>query len=136
MAMESDDAPKTPPVGAAPALAIPEAAAEMHAKILEALEDMKALEITSLPVGGQSSVADVFVICTGTSETHCRAIADEVRIQLKELGEQPLNSGEGRSAAWTLIDFGAVVVHIFSRDARGHYDLEGMWNRRSGGDTD
>lgn len=100
---------------------------EVKATVLEALDDLKAQEVTVLPVGENSSVADYFVIASGTSETHCRAMAQEVQKSLKEKGVLALNSGEGGSAAWTLIDYGPVVVHIFSREARGRYNLEGHW---------
>ncbi len=95
--------------------------------VVEALEDMKALDITPLPVGETSSVADWFLVCSGTSETHCRAIAGEVGRKLKKMGILPLNSGEGGSAAWTLLDYGAVVLHVFSKEARTKYDLESVW---------
>jgi ribosome-associated protein len=95
--------------------------------VLEALDDLKALEVAVLPVGKKSSIADYFVIASGTSETHCRAMAQEVHRKLKGLGVAPLNSGEGGSASWTLIDLGPVVVHVFSREARNRYNLEGHW---------
>jgi ribosome-associated protein len=98
--------------------------------VQEAMEDLKAVEIATLPIGGQSTIADYFMVCTGTSETHCRAIADEIARRLKAEGLQPLNAGEPGSGAWTLLDYGAVVVHVFSREARSRYDLEGAWGRR------
>lgn len=96
-------------------------------RMVEALEDMKALDVACLPVGETSTIADFFVVCSGTSETHCRAIAAEVARKLKEQGLTPLNPGEPGSGAWTLLDYGSVVLHVFSREARGRYALEAVW---------
>lgn len=100
--------------------------------VVEALEDMKALDIACLPVGKTSTIADFFVVCSGTSETHCRAIAQEVARKLKGQGLSPLNAGEPGSGAWTLLDYGNLVLHVFSREARGRYALEDAWG--SGGE--
>jgi ribosome-associated protein len=100
---------------------------EVRDWVVEALEDMKALDVACLPVGKTSTIADFFVICSGTSETHCRAIAQEVARKLKEQSLSPLNAGEPGSGAWTLLDFGSVVLHVFSREARGRYALEDVW---------
>ena len=104
---------------------------ELKDWVLEALEDMKAQEVVVLPVGEHSSIADFFVIASGTSDTHCKSMSQEVFRKLKDRGVAPLNSGEGATAAWTLLDFGAVVVHVFSREARGRYNLESHWKAES-----
>jgi len=74
-------------------------------------------------------LADYFVICTGSSNTHVKSLADEVEYKTNELlGIQP-NHIEGYSDnTWTLLDYGAVVVHIFTKEGREFYKLEKLWN--------
>lgn len=84
-------------------------------------EDIKALEITDL-----SSVADYFVIVSGTSSTHIRALAEELEEKLKALGKEP-NHVEGRSTGWILLDYGTVIVHIFTPADRENFNLEKLW---------
>ena len=84
-------------------------------------EDIKALEITDL-----SSVADYFVIVSGTSSTHIKALAEELEEKLTALGKEP-NHVEGRSTGWILLDYGCVVIHVFTKEARDYYNLEKLW---------
>lgn len=84
-------------------------------------EDIKALEITDL-----SSVADYFVIVSGTSSTHIRALAEELEEKLKALEKEP-NHVEGRSTGWILLDYGTVIVHIFTPADRENFNLEKLW---------
>ena len=93
------------------------------------LDNKKGMDVTTLAVGDQTILADYFVLATGTSNTHVRALADEVEFQLKEqLGVAP-NHIEGASGnAWTLLDYGCVVIHIFTSQARDFYKLERLWN--------
>lgn len=83
--------------------------------------DIKALEITDLTV-----VADYFIIATGTSGTHIRALADEVEDAMTKLGVEP-NHVEGKSTGWILLDYGTAVVHLFTADQREHFNLERLW---------
>lgn len=93
------------------------------------LDNKKGLDVTVLEVGDQTILADYFVLATGTSNTHVRALADEVEFKLKEeLGVEP-NHIEGASGnAWTLLDYGCVVINIFTAQAREFYKLERLWN--------
>ena len=93
------------------------------------LDNKKGLDVTALEVGSQTILADYFVLATGTSNTHVRALADEVEFQLKEqLGVEP-NPIEGAAGnAWTLLDYGSVVVNVFTSQARDFYKLERLWN--------
>lgn len=93
------------------------------------LDNKKGLDVTVLEVGDQTILADYFVLATGTSNTHVRALADEVEFKLKEeLGVEP-NHIEGSSGnAWTLLDYGCVVINIFTAQAREFYKLERLWN--------
>ena len=83
--------------------------------------DIKALEITEI-----SSVADYFLLVTGTSSTHIRALADEVDEELSKLGVQP-DHIEGKSTGWILLDYKSVVVHIFTQSERELFNLEKLW---------
>lgn len=83
--------------------------------------DIKALEITEI-----SSVADYFLLVTGTSSTHIRALADEVDEELSKLGAEP-DHIEGKSTGWILLDYKSVVVHIFTEQERKLFNLEKLW---------
>lgn len=93
---------------------------------LNALNEKKAMELAAIRVGDLTSVADYFVLATATSNTHVKALADEVEFKLSEAGVQP-HHVEGRATGWILIDYCDIVVHIFSREARQFYNLDKMW---------
>lgn len=92
-----------------------------------ALNDKKAAELAAIKIEDISDIADYFLICTATSNTHVRALADTVEEKLKEAGVVP-DHIEGRASDWLLLDYGTVVVHIFSRNSRDYYSLDRMWN--------
>ena len=72
-------------------------------------------------------IADYFVLCDGQSDRQLRAIADAIVQSLKELGERPLRKEGAPESGWMLLDYGAVVAHIFSPELRAYYDLESLW---------
>ncbi len=93
-----------------------------------AAEDLKANRIVVLDVQEQTHLADFFVVCSGTSDTHIRAIAGSIVDQMLDhgVGKPPR---EGMAAAtWVLLDYGDVVVHIFMPEEREFYDLESFWS--------
>lgn len=93
------------------------------------LDNKKGIDVTTLEVGNQTILADYFVLATGTSNTHVRALADEVEFQLKEqLGIVPNHIEGSAGNAWTLLDYGCVVINIFTTQAREFYKLERLWN--------
>ncbi len=94
----------------------------------KALEDKKAKDIKVLRTTEHTVLADYFVICNGTSSTHIKALVDEVDKQLSEAGEPPIRREGLRSDIWVLMDFGSVIVHIFTDEARKFYDLERLWS--------
>ncbi len=103
---------------------------EQEYKIAEsmskALEDKKGLDVTILEVGNKTVLTDYFIIATGTSSTHVNALGDEVEFQIKtNYSISPL-SVQGKSE-WVLIDYGFAVVHVFTEEARKHYNLERLW---------
>ena len=94
--------------------------------IVKALDDKKAEDITVLKVGSLTIVADYFVIAAGTSNTHVRALADEVEFKMDEAGFPPRQI-EGKATGWILLDYHDVVVHVFLKDQREYYNLEKLW---------
>lgn len=96
--------------------------------LVEFADDIKAQRVETLDVRAKTSVADYFVICTGTSDTHIRSIADRVREKMREHGIRPLRVGEaGPDGGWVLHDYGDVVFHVMSEEKRQFYDLESLW---------
>ena len=91
------------------------------------LDNKKGIDVKIIPVASKIDIVDYFVICSGTSNTHIKALADEVEYQLVEAGVK-LKSYEGRgNNTWILVDFGEVVVHVFSREAREFYNLDKLY---------
>lgn len=94
---------------------------------VEAAEEKKARDVTVLDIHKVSVMADFFVICTGRSSIHTRAIADEVEDRLKKAGH-PSPRKEGlREGSWILMDCGDVIIHIFQEEERRFYNLERLW---------
>lgn len=96
--------------------------------IAEAALDRKGLELVALDVSDVTSVADTFILVTGTSDRHARAITDSIIETLRERGEKPLGVEGYEEGRWVLIDLGDVVVHVFQSDVRSAYDLERLWS--------
>ena len=94
---------------------------------VEAAEEKKAQDVTVLDIRKVSVMADFFVICTGRSSTHTRAIAEEVEDKLEQVGH-PAPRKEGfREGSWILMDCGDVIIHIFQEEERTFYNLERLW---------
>jgi ribosome-associated protein len=91
-------------------------------------ENKKAENMVILDLRELSSVTDYFVICTGTSEPHLRAIVDEITGGLREGYELRPRATDGTwQTAWIVIDYFDVIVHVMRGDVRDHYNLEGLW---------
>jgi ribosome-associated protein len=75
-----------------------------------------------------SIIADYFVICTGTSDRHVRAVAKEIDEKLSEAGVNPINVEGLAVGDWVLMDYGSVLVHVFDKETREHYRLEQLWS--------
>jgi ribosome-associated protein len=89
--------------------------------------DKKAFDLIAFNLRGISDMADYFLICTGTTDTHVRAIADAIEgALLKERVKMGHKEGYLEST-WILLDYGDIVVHIFTNDRRQYYDLERLW---------
>ena len=92
-----------------------------------ALDAKKGVGIRLLKIDRVSSLADYFLICTGTSNTHVKTLCDYAELTLENLGERLLGREGHRGNSWELLDFGSVVVHVFTEEARQFYDLERLW---------
>ena len=96
--------------------------------MVEFLEDKKAKDIQIVNMEKISILADYFVICSGTSITHIRALADELEEKMKEAGYEAFHQEGYETARWILVDYGEVIVHIFHDEDRAFYNLERLWS--------
>jgi ribosome-associated protein len=95
--------------------------------IVDALEDVKAQDITVLDTGKLTSLFERMVIASGTSNRQTRALADNVRVKMKE-ADQYVGNTEGEDTGdWVLLDLGDVIVHVMQPATRAHYNLEELW---------
>ena len=104
---------------------------ELSAHIMQWIGDKKAENIEQIDVTGKTSYVDELIICTGSSDMHVRAIADNVLSEAKEahvhlLGKEGMETGN-----WVLIDFGEVILHVFREETRQYYNLEQLWEKRA-----
>jgi ribosome-associated protein len=95
--------------------------------IVDALEDIKAQDIAVLDTSKLTSLFERMVIASGTSNRQTRAIADNVRIKMKEANEYVGNTEGEDTGDWVLIDLGDVIVHVMLPAVRAHYNLEELW---------
>ena len=100
---------------------------EIAYEVTKALDAKKGLDIKLLKIDQVSSLADYFLICTGTSNTHVKTLCDYAEYTLENLGEHMLGREGHRGNAWELLDYGSIVVHVFTEEARKFYDLERLW---------
>lgn len=90
-------------------------------------EEKKARGIVLLDIQDISVITDYFLICSGESPVHMRTIAKELEEKLEKKGAHLLNTEDYSNERWILLDFGELVVHIFSSEARDYYQLERLW---------
>ncbi len=100
---------------------------ELANKIKEILDDKKGIDIEIIYIGEKTTLADYFVLATGTSSTHVKALAGEVESKLSEEGIVPLHFERKMSDSWIALDYENVILHVFSGEARELYNLEKLW---------
>lgn len=100
---------------------------ELKKVVIDALDDLKGVDIKVLDVRGKTSITDVLVIAAGKSTRQVNALADNVVVRVKEAGLQPLSIEGERGSNWVLVDLGDVVVHVMLPETRDFYNLEKLW---------
>lgn len=102
-------------------------AKEVAAIAAKALDSKKGIDLRLIEISDISTLADYFLICTASSNIHVRTLCDAVEEAMDEAGE-PMVGREGhRGGTWVVLDFGCVVVHVFTEETRAFYDLERLW---------
>ena len=96
--------------------------------VVDALDDLKAVDTKIVDVRGLSSVMDFLVVASGNSSRHVKSLADHVVVKAKEAGCPPIGVEGENDADWVLVDLGDVVVHVMQPAARSFYDLERLWS--------
>ena len=100
---------------------------EVAYAVTRALDSKKGMDMKLLKIDRVSTLADYFLICTGTSSTHVKTLCDYAEYTLEQLGEKMLGREGHRGNSWELLDYGTIVVHVFTDEARNFYDLERLW---------
>jgi ribosome-associated protein len=101
---------------------------DLARRIVELAEDKKAADIVLLDLGELTTLADAFVICSGGSERQIAAIADGIVGALRDEGTKPIGREGTAESHWVLLDFGSVIVHVFTPPERDYYGLEKHWS--------
>ena len=100
---------------------------EIAFQVTKALDEKKGMDIKLLKIDRVSSLADYFLICTGTSNTHVKTLCDYAEYIMEQAGEPMLGREGHRGNSWELLDFGSIVVHVCTEEAREFYALERLW---------
>lgn len=100
---------------------------EKAKNIAKILDKKKAIDIIGIETKELTIMSDYFIIASGTSNTHVRALADEVDDEMKKLGVE-VDHIEGRATGWILLDYNDVLVHVFQPESRQYYNIERLWN--------
>ena len=111
-----------------PAPASERAPLDIARRIVELAEDKKAAEIVLLDLGSLTTMADYFVICSGGSERQLDAITDGIVESLRAEGVRPIGREGVAASHWVLLDFGSVIMHVFTPPERDFYGLEKHWS--------
>jgi len=101
--------------------------AETRDRCVEFLLELKAEDIQVIDLTGLADFTDFFIVASGGSNTHVKAVADSVLEGMRELGQKPWHREGYDSSKWILLDYVDVVVHVFQREVREYYALERLW---------
>ena len=104
----------------------------MKKAVVDALEDVKGFDITVMDVRKLTSMATYMIICNATSTRQAKALADNVREKLKELGVNTRGIEGEKEGEWVLVDLGDIIVHIMLPTTRAYYNLEQLWGVAEG----
>jgi ribosome-associated protein len=100
---------------------------ELKEIALQALEDLKGVDVAEFDVRSMTSVTDYMIIASGTSDRHVKSLADAVVLACKKAGIPPMGVEGEREGEWVLVDLGDVVVHVMQPRIREFYALEKLW---------
>jgi ribosome-associated protein len=100
---------------------------ELARKAVDAASDRQAADIVLLDIRSVSLLADYFVICSAETERQVKAVVDSVVEALEKEGQRPLHIEGNAASGWVLLDYGSVIVHVFSPAEREYYHLERLW---------
>lgn len=98
--------------------------------VIQSLEDLKAVDLRVLDVSELTSITEIMVIASGTSDRHVKALAENVVEKSKAFGRQPLGVEGEREGEWVLVDLDTVLVHVMLPRVRAFYNLEKLWDMR------
>lgn len=101
---------------------------ELKSMSVDALDDLKAKDIVVIDVSNRSSVTDIMIIATGTSQRQVKSLANNVSMKAKDAGILPLGVEGADVGEWVLVDLGDVVVHVMLEQVRRFYQLENLWS--------
>ena len=100
---------------------------EMARTACKALDEKKALDLKIIDIAEVSTIADYFVIASGSNQNQVHAMVDNVEEKLAKAGYEPKQIEGTRSSSWILMDYGDLIVHVFDEENRLFYDLERIW---------
>jgi ribosome-associated protein len=100
---------------------------ELRDLALKTLDDMKARDVAVLDVRGKTSITDIMIVASGTSDRHVKSLANAVSVEAKQAGEPPLGVEGADEGEWALVDLNGVVVHIMQPKVRDYYQIERLW---------
>ena len=101
--------------------------------VIDAVEDMKAVDVRVIDVRAVSSVTDLMIIVTGSSNRHVKSIANNIMVKAKEQGVPPIGHEGEDVGEWVLVDMGDIVIHVMLPDVRDFYNLEKLWSVKEAG---
>ena len=96
--------------------------------IVKALDSKRAEDIQAIKIGDLTIIADYFVIADGTSNIHTKALAEEVEFKMTQQGIETSRTEGYQGQTWIVLDYGDIVVHVFYKETRDHYNLERLWS--------
>ncbi|HAS14124.1 MULTISPECIES: ribosome silencing factor [Idiomarina] len=104
-------------------------AEELREFVIDKIDDLKGRDVQILDVHDKTDVVDYMIICSGSSKTHVRSIAEHVATEAKHAGTPPIGVEGGEQSEWVLVDLGDVVVHVMQDSIRDFYQLEKLWGQ-------